>query len=484
MKERENLSNKVKGSLIWSFSDQLVSQVIFIAFGIYLARILEPSVFGVIGMVSVFTNFAVLFVDMGFGAALVQKKDADQSHYSSVFWLNIFIGIGLYSIFYLIAPYLSSFYKEPTLIPIVRVMSLSFIITSLISVQSNLLVKSLDFKKKVIFNWTATGLGYLVAFLMAYNGYGVWALVAMTLITSMINTILYWVTSKWKPSFLFSITKIKDLSGFGLNYLGDNTINYWSRNFDNFIIGRVLGSGELGIYSRAYSLMMLPLRNITSVFSRVLFPVFARWQDDISLIKTQYLRVIKLVGFVTFPLLIGLACLSKEFVLLFFGDQWKGMIPLLRMLCLLGTIQSLVSLNGVIYNSLGKTNIAFRVTLVVNAILIITFLLSVSHGIYYLTLSYLIVGVIISFPIYHVALRLISCNLIEVFKQLKGILVIVSVMAVALLGVDLILSSKISLLLLFIIKVLIGFFIYIGLTMFFERKIFEELKNIIKRNGK
>jgi PST family polysaccharide transporter len=177
-----DLRNKVKKSLIWTFGDQIVTQVVFVLFGIFLARILSPSVFGVVGMVTMFTNFAALFIDMGFGVALIQKKDADDEHFSSVFWLNLGIGCFLYALFFVIAPLFSLFFHQPQLTILVRVICLSFIISSLTSVQSNLLVRELKFKQKVLFNWISIILGYTCAFFLAYNGYGVWAVVWMTII--------------------------------------------------------------------------------------------------------------------------------------------------------------------------------------------------------------------------------------------------------------------------------------------------------------
>lgn len=474
-----DINSKVKKSLKWSFADQLISQVVFTAFGIYLARLLGPDAYGTVGMITVFTNFAVLFVDMGFGAALVQQKNVDQGHFSTVFWLNFFIGIFLYLLFLLLTPRLSSFYDEPKLKQIIPVISLSFIIYSFSSVQSNILVKNLDFKKKVIFSWVAKLLGYGTAFGLTFSGYdGVWAIVAMSLVVAFVNTTLYWISSKWRPSFIFSMQKLKDISKFGLNYTGDTAINYWSRNYDNFIIGKVLGNTELGLYTRAYSLMTLPLKNITSVFSRVLFPAFSLYQDDIEKIKTQYLKVIKNIALFTFPMLIGLALVSEEFVLLFFGREWAKMIPIIMLLCLAGTLQSLVSLNGLIYNSLARTDIAFKVTLVVNVVLILTFSLSVKYGIYYLALSYTIASLIISIPIYQIALNLIKTSFFEVISTIKTILLSVFVMGVSLFFINEY-TTDMNLLFKLILKVLFGGIIYVLCIFTFDKNLINQFLNLV-----
>lgn len=478
-----DLRNKVKKSLIWTFGDQIVTQVVFVLFGIFLARILSPSVFGVVGMVTMFTNFAALFIDMGFGVALIQKKDADDEHFSSVFWLNLGIGCFLYALFFVIAPLFSLFFHQPQLTILVRVICLSFIISSLTSVQSNLLVRELKFKQKVLFNWISIILGYTCAFFLAYNGYGVWAVVWMTIITASTNSLLYWISSKWRPSFVFNKHKIKELSRFGFNVLGDTSVNYWSRNFDNFIIGRVLGSTELGLYTRAYSLMLLPLRNISSVITKVMFPAFSKKQDDIVSIKRHYLQIIKYISLITFPAMIGLSLLSKEFVLLFFGKNWIGMIPVLAILSLVGAVQSIFSLNGMIYNSLGKAHIAFKVSLLVNIVLIIAFTIGVNFGIVGMAWSYLIASMILFFPIYNTAIKQLNTTLAEVFFTLKGSIVATLSMAIVLLLINNFLNT--SLLIGFAVKSFVGILIYFIIVYNLEKALVNgillKVKNKLKR---
>jgi O-antigen/teichoic acid export membrane protein len=470
-----DLKSKVKKGLIWTFLDQVITQVVFLVFGIYLSRILSPNDFGLVAMITIFSSFAALFIDLGFGVALVQKKEATQEHYSSVFWFNLAIGTTLYLLFFFLAPVISLFYGKPELTLLVRVVCLSFIITSLTSVQSNLLIKELKFKKKSIFNWVALFSGYITAIVMALNGYGVWAIVFMTLITASINSILFWLTSSWRPSFIFHWTKIKELSKFGLNVLGDTTINYWSRNLDNFIIAKYLGSSELGLYTRAYSLMLLPLKNISTVISRVMFPAFSKKQGEIETIKKHYLQIIKHIAFLTFPLMVILALVSKEFVLIFFGEKWKGMIPILSILSGIGALQSLLSLNGMLYNSLAKANIALRVTILVNITLIIAFFIGIQYGLIGITWSYFIASVILFIPIYKTAISLINTTLKEVFDLLKGILMATFVAASVIVLINH--TVEMSLLLSLIVKVTLSTTLYVVLLCIFEKSFMMNLLN-------
>lgn len=473
-----NLKSKVKHGLKWTFVDQILSQVIFLIFSIFLARILSPSTFGIIGMITVFSNFAILFIDLGFSAALIQKKEVTEAHFSSVFWLNVAIGIVMYFLFYIGAPFISAFYNQPELTLLIRVICLSFIVTSFSSIQANLLIKNLEFKKKVIINWIAMSIGYLIAFILAYKGYGVWALVVMTLATSILNSILYWIVSSWTPLLIFDWKKIKELSHYGLNFLGDTSINYWSRNYDNFIIAKVLGSNDLGIYSRAYSLMLLPLRNITTIVTKVMFPAFSQKQDDLVVLKKYYLNIILYIALITFPIMIGLSLVSTEFVLLFFGRKWMAMVPVLSILSGLGAIQSIISLNGLIYNSLGKTNIAFKVSLISNIVLIIAFTIGVNYGIIGISYSYLIASLVLFLPIYSTAIKQLNISLLEVFMVLKGVLLATLVMAVVLFLFNS--YFDLSLLIGLILKIILGFVIYGTTLLIFEKPLLVNLKYKLK----
>ena len=469
-----NLKSKVKNGLKWSFIDQILSQIIFLVFSIFLARILTPAMFGIVGMITIFSNFAILFIDLGFSAALIQKKEVSPAQYSSVFWLNIGIGFFMYALFYISAPMISQFYNQPELIIYIRVICLSFIITSLSAVQANLLIKELQFKKKVIINWIAMLIGYVVAFVLAYKGYGVWALVMMTLTTAMLNSIMYWIVSKWTPLFVFEWNTIKELSNYGFNFLGDSSVNYWSRNFDNFIIAKVLGSNDLGIYTRAYSLMLLPLRNVTTIVTKVMFPAFSQKQDDLQVLKKYYLDIIQYIALITFPLMIGLSLVSKEFVLLFFGNKWSAMIPILSILSGLGAIQSIVSLNGLIYNSLGKVNIAFRVSILTNIVLIIAFVIGVNYGLIGVAYSYLIASALLLIPMYKIAIKQLSISLLEVFDVLRGIMFATLMMAIVLIVINN--YTELSLIAGLILKILISAAVYLLLIVFFEKELVFSIK--------
>lgn len=469
-----DLREKVKSGLQWSFLNQLIVQVALIAFNIYLARILDPEVFGVVAMVTVFSNFAVFLVDAGFTTAIIQRQDTTNDHLSTVFWTNIAIGIFLFLLFFICSGPLAALYKTETLQPVTQITGLVFIFSSLGVVQNALLVKKLDFKTKSLINWVATLTAYVIGIILAIYGFGIWSIVVLNLAIVLINTVLLWVTSSWLPSFYFSWQRLKELSHVGTNVLGDTLVNYWSRNADNFLIGKYVGSEGLGIYSRAYTIMLLPIRNITAVLIRVLFPAFSTIQNDLTKIRAVYLKTIRYISFIAFPAMFGLAVLAQEFVTIFFGEQWLAMIPILQWLAVLGAFQSIISLNGVIYNSLGKANIAFRVSLVVNTVLIASFIIGLwIDGLMGLTIAYFIAGTVLSVPVYYIAIKQIELKLIDAVKTLWGSICAVLVMVAGILLIKFFWTGQ-SNIPVFIICVLTGGVLY-AVTLFMVDSEFRRL---------
>ena len=477
----ERIEQRIKQGLLWAFANQLSLQILAIIFTVLLARFIEPTYFGIVAMVTVFSNFAIFFLDAGFTIALVQKQEATPEHFTTVFWFNAFVGVLLYTVFFFAAPGLASFYEQPILVSVTRVIALVFIFSSLGLVQSARLDKNLDFKRKSIINWGSNLISYLMGLILAIRGEGIWALVVMMVSLSFSNTLLLWISSSWKPSFSFSYKCFRELSSVGFSAMGDTLINYWSRNADNFLIGKISGSSELGLYSRAYALMLAPVRHISSVIARVLFPSFSLVQNDIDRIRVIYLRVVKFIALVTFPLMFGLLMLADEFVSIFFGALWLGMIPMVKWLSALGAIQSIISLNGSIYNSLGKSSLAFRVSTLVAILLIISFIIGVYwRGALGVTICYFVSSVLISIPIYITAIRLINLRLKDVARTLAPVVIAVFIMVVGLAALKFWFSSNAWITLL--VGIPLGAALYLGSLHLIDRTLFPEIRRIFNIN--
>ena len=372
-------------------------------------------------MILVFSGFAQLFGEFGLGSAVVQKIDIQPHQLNSVFWLNIVIGFLLTLIFIVFSPLIANFYNEPSLKLYIPVFSSIFLINSLSIVQNSLLQKKMDFKKIAIIEINATAWSGLIAIIMAFKGFGTWSLITQYLISSFVSVILVWRVSDWRPNLSFSFTGLKGLINYGSNLLGFNVFNYGSRNVDNFLVGKFIGKSALGIYTRAYNLMLLPISQISSVISRVLFPAMCEIQNDKERTKQIYLKAIRIVGLITFPLMIGLLVSAENFVFGIFGAKWKEMIPIFQILCITGLLQGVSSTTGIIYTSQGRTDLMFKWGIFSGIVCMLSFIIGLHWGIIGIASAYVVSGyLILWYPGWVIPGKLINLHFREMLKNLMG----------------------------------------------------------------
>lgn len=406
----------------WSLVSQVGRQGLLFLIGVILARLLSPDEFGLVAMVTVITNFGNIFAELGFSGALIQKQDVTDEHLSSVFWLNLGIGITLMAITMLGAPLIADFYDEPLLISLTVVLSVNFLIASLNIVQNTLLVKSLNFRVLSIVEIVSVLLSGGVAIWMSYVGCGVWSLIAQTLLLSGITALLLWVLTRWRPRVYFRWTAVKDLLGFSTSMLGTDLLNYWVRNIDYLLIGRFLGTNPLGVYNRAYSIMLFPLTNVSRVFARVMFPSFSIIQDDRERIRRIYLKITRSIALLTFPMMLGLFVEVEPFVMAVFGPKWIDMIQLLRVFCIVGMVQSIVTLNGNLYLSQGRADLQLKVGFILRLILIAGIVVGLRWGIFGVTIGYGLASLINMYPNIYFAGKLVGVTFSDLIRNLLPVL--------------------------------------------------------------
>lgn len=473
----------IKG-IAWSLVSQVGRQVLAFVIGITLARLLSPREFGLVAMVLVFTGFANIFTEMGFSAALIQKQDVRQEHLSSVFWLNLMSGFLLMAIFMVGSPLVATFYREPLLIPLTMLVSANFFIGSFNIVQSTLMTKSLNFRTLSVVEIAAVVISGTVAIVMAYSGFGVWSLAVQTVVFSIVTAMLLWKLSPWRPNFKFNWRAVRELLGFSTSLLGTQMLNYWVRNIDNLLIGRFLGSDPLGAYSRAYSVMLLPLTNISRVLSRVMFPAFSIIQEDKRRVRNMYLRMTRTIALFTFPLMLGLFVTVDPFVITVFGQQWAEMIPILQVLCLLGVTQSIGTLNGNLYLSQGRADLQFKVGLFLKANAILGIVIGLHWGVVGVAIGYTISSFINSYPSFFFAGRLLDLTFSELLRNLSSTFACATAMAISVYALGLLLPAHWPHWPCLVVEVLFGVLVYIFLIHFFKVQAYIETIELLKEQWK
>jgi len=456
----QDLDSKIRAGVAWSGLAQMGAQLVALVVSVILTRLLSPQDFGLLGMVLVFTNFASVFADMGFGVALVQKLDVTQHHKNAVFWISIVIGAVLTLIMAAAAPYIASFYNVPEVQPLAVAISLIFFINAFATVKVALLQKAMDFRKIAAAQLTSTVISGLVALYLAFSGFGVWSLVAMYIASAIVNVAVLWTITPWRPDFSLQWHALKDLTKFTLNLLGFSVFNYWTRNGDNLLVGRFVGSAALGIYARSYQILLLPVSQVSGVITNVMFPAFSAIQKDVERVKDMYLKSISIISLVTFPLTLGLLVVSQSFVLALFGDKWAEMIPILQVFCLLGLIQSIGTTVGWIYQSQGRTDIMFRWGLVSGSIFIISFIVGLRWGALGVAVAYTVANFLLWYPSLLIPARLIDLHVVTMLRRLAPTFCGAATMAFAVWVLGLILPSGWSYATHLALQVTIGAIVY------------------------
>lgn len=312
---------------------------------VFLARLLAPSEFGLIAMVGVFISLLSPFVDAGLGSALMRKKDATAADYATVFWSNIGLSSATYIVIFLCAPLVAGFYGEPPLTQIVRVLGLVLIVNSLNIVQNIRLAKVLDFRSISFRSLTSNILSGAVGLYLAYSGWSYWALVVRQLVNAVIATILYWSLGSWLPSLRFSKDSFKDFFGFGSKLLFSSLLNTGFGNLYPLMIGKFYAASALGYYNRAVTLRDIPQTLFSQVTGKVSYPVLVELQDSPARLKDACRRLMQIVSFVYFPMLMGLMGISESLVLVLLTEKWAEAIPMLKALTFVGLLYPIHSLN-------------------------------------------------------------------------------------------------------------------------------------------
>lgn len=324
----------VVSNFLWRFAERCGAQLVSFVVSIVLARILAPEDYGTIALVTVFTAILQVFVDSGLGTALIQKKDADDLDFSSVFYFNFAMCLVLYSGMFIAAPYIAIFYEDMTLTPVIRVLSLTIVISGVKGIQQAYVSRNMLFKK---FFFSTIGGTIFSAFLgigLAFSGYGVWALVAQQLSNTMIDTLILWITVKWKPKKEFSWKRLRTLFSYGWKLLVSSLLDTVYNNLRNLIIGKMYSSADLAYYNQGDKFPKIIVTNINTSIDSVLLPTMSNEQDDRNRIKSMTRRAIKTSTYVMAPLMMGLAFCAESIVKIVLTDKWLPCVPFLRLFCI------------------------------------------------------------------------------------------------------------------------------------------------------
>ncbi len=412
----------VMRGLLWQIMGRGSSQLSQILVVVLLAHLLTPREYGIAGMVLVVISFEPVIAGTGLASALVQRPVITELDKSTVFWTNAAIGLLACIIGVAISPLVADFYGEAQVGPLFAAVSVVFFVSSLSSVQANLLIREMNFRSMELRTIAATLVGAIVAIAIAAAGGGAWALIAQQLAIYTVSLMLLTGFSRWRPRLMYSLDSLREVRSFGGNVSGTMLMNQLTQNADNVLIGRFLGASSLGLYTFGYSLIMLPVSRIASPLVQVLYPVFSRVQDDLPRLASLWLRSLRLMAAITMPAMLGFVVVAPELVDVVFGHRWHDATPVIQILATVGIAIGIQNLNGILLQALGRTRLNFRYAGVLFASALISFVVGLNWGIVGVAACFAGVNLFIQ-PVYlHLTARSVGIGLRECGQALSGVI--------------------------------------------------------------
>lgn len=469
--------NSVLLNFIWRFAERCGAQLVTFVVSIVLARILAPEDYGQIALITVFTTIMQVFVDSGLGLALIQKKDADDLDFSSVFYFNFVVCLALYSIMFIGAPYIAAFYKDISLTPIIRVISLTIVISGVKGIQQSYVSRNMLFKR---FFFSTLGGTIFSAFLgigLAYSGFGVWAIVAQQLSNTAIDTLILWLTVKWRPKKMFSWERLKSLLSFGWKMLVSSLLDTVYNNIRSLIIGKMYSSADLAYYNQGKQFPHTIVNNINTSIDSVLLPSMSSAQDDRARVKAMTRRSITISTYIMAPMMMGLAFCAKPIVQLVLTDKWLPCVPFLRIFCITYMFYPIHTANLNAIKAMGRSDYFLKLEIAKKAVGLILLFSTMWFGVMAMAYSLLIgtiTGMIInSWP----NRKLLNYSYFEQMKDIVPGIALAVFMGCCVKLVELLhLSTALTL----VIQIPLGALIYIGASAMLHLESFEYLLGMVK----
>lgn len=391
-------------AIVWSAIERFSSQGIQFALGIIIARLVSPSCYGLVAMLTIFLSIGQSLIDSGFANALIHKKECTDKDYSTVFYFNLAVSIALYAVFFFGSPLIADFYNQPELIVITRYSTFGFIINSLAIVQRAQFTKRMDFKKQSKASISAVLISGIIGVAMAYHGYGVWALVFQGLINNFVNTLALWLMSSWRPSLVFSVESFKELYAFGSRLLFTGLLSTVYINLYTLVIGKFFTSTQLGFFNKMQNIAIFPSKNITSIMSRAVYPQQCKLQDDNTALFNNYMQLLSLSSFFIFPLMGGLAALAKPLVTCLLGEAWVDAWPYLSILSVAYMFDHLQYFNWQMLAVKGRSDLSLKSEIIKKIASVIILVVTIPFGVKMMAVGlilYALIDLLIIIPFVH-----------------------------------------------------------------------------------
>lgn len=474
-----SLKKQAVSGMIWTYSQQFGSQILTFIVSIILARVLMPEEFGLIGMLAIFIGIGTTLFDGGLTNSLIRCNDLDEEDYATVFYFNFGCSIIIYVLLFFCAPFIAQFYKQPILTSITRVYGLTFIISAFGTVQNTILTKELQFKKQTIITFPAILISGALGVGLAYMGFGVWSLVYSALANSFLISLFLWLSSGWYPKLLFNKVKFHKHFHYGYKLTLSGILDIIFTNIYQIVIGKFYSVALVGYYTRANSLMMLPVGNISGALNKVIFPVFSKVQNDIPRLRKVYKQVMQLVLFIITPLMVILIVLAKPLTIFLFTEKWLAMVPILQIICISGVLYPIHLYNLIVLQVKGRSDLFLKLEIVKKVMVAVVLVITLYYGFYALLWGQLICSILALFINTHYAGKMLDYSMFSQLKDITPIFIFSIVMGFVIYGLYFFLAEQSNFLQLAVCGI-VGGIIYVALAWLFKYDSITDIKNLIQ----
>ena len=480
----DNSRQKVISNLIWRFMERCGSQVISFVVSVVLARLLAPELYGSIALVTVITSVLQVFVDSGMANALIQKKDTDDLDYSSVFYFNLVFCLILYIGLFFAAPLISRIYKDLSLVPVIRVLGLTLVVSGVKNVQQAYVSKTMQFRRFFFATLGGTVFSAVVGIGMAYGGCGVWALVMQQLLNAAVNTAILWVTVGWKPKRMFSFQRLAGLISFGWKLLVSALLDTVYNKLYQLVVGVVYSSADLAYYNKADQLPVLVVENINSSIDSVLLPVLSAQQDKREQVREMTRRAIKMSTYVMMPMMAGLAACAEPLVRLLLTEKWLPCVPYMQIFCVCYAFYPLHTANLNAIKAMGRSDMFLILEIIKKAVGFLALVITMRMGVIYMALSRVFTGVLAQIINAWPNSRLLNYPSLQQLRDMLPAILLSTAMGLLVYTLNFLGLGDFATLAL---QVLVGVGIYVLGSLLFKldsfRYILSILKNLLHRGG-
>lgn len=468
-------SKKIVSGMFWRFGEKITAQAVSLVVSIVLARILMPEDYGIVAIVNVFIAIAEIFVTSGLGTALIQKKDATEREFSTLFWCNIGMSLVLYLIVFIASPFLADFYEMPLLTPVLRVFAIRLPLNAINSIQNAYISRKMDFKKFFFATIIGTIISAVVGIFMAYAGYGVWALVGQMLTNTIVDTVVLFITIKWRPTLEFSLESAKPLVNYGWKILATDLIGTIFNQLNSFIIGKKYSSEDLAYYTQGKKFPELVNNNIGATLSAVLFPAMSlsAGNEEIKAIRRKSLKMLE---YVIFPLMLGMFTIADKMILVLLTEKWALAVPYVRITCIAAILGVFGTTLIQEIKAIGRSDITLKMELIKKPIFLVIAIIAMQFGVMAIACTMIINEVLaFCFNVYPVRKYIGFDFKLHLLDALPSFLMSV-VMCIVVYFIGKIIPQDIICL---VVQIVVGGAIYLGLSIMTKNESFMFLKNMI-----